>query len=111
VRVADIEAERGLAVGPGRYHQAPAAGPDHGARNAPARSRPWYSSGSGGMVTQTSSVSRATMPSTSAAANALVSQPARYCSAAEPGAGRLPFRWEPLPPLQRGAGALERASH
>ena len=64
-RVPEVDTEGGLAVGPGRYQPEMRPGRNTAARNRAADSRPWYSSGSGGMVSQTSSVSRATTPSTS----------------------------------------------
>ena len=60
--VPEVEAERGLAVG-ARRHEPEAARPPprrHGRRNVAIAARPWYSSGSGGIVSQASSVSRAT---------------------------------------------------
>ena len=67
-RIADVEAERGLAVGPGRHETGGAAGAERGRGPEPAASsRPWYRSGTGGMISQASSVSNATTSCTSPA--------------------------------------------
>jgi len=57
------------------------------AKNRAAGSRPRYSSGTGGTVTQTSSVSRATSWSTLPVSKARVSWAMTACSAGEPGGG------------------------
>ena len=55
------------------------------ARNAPISSRPWYSSGNGGMASHASSLNSATMAATSPARYARVSRSARSRSAARSG--------------------------
>ena len=66
-RPAQVRAERRLAVGPGRDQVEPPPGVEQRAQNRPTTSRPSYSNGIGGIDMNTSSVSRATSASRSAA--------------------------------------------
>ena len=75
--VAQVAAERRLAVRPGGDKPEPArAAPARAADRNSAAARPWYPKGSGGMVSQASSVSRATMPSASPRSKASANRPA-----------------------------------
>src|SRR5437763_1438584 len=93
----------------------------------PTTSRPWYSSGSGGMDMKTSSVSRATSASTSAVSHARTKPATIAFSVGEAGAGgdrvgpgaERGAAVEPAETspgchhgvLQRVLGVLERAEH
>src|SRR5215207_1070696 len=70
---------------------------------------PWYSSGSGGIVSQASSVSRATTPSTSPPSKASVKRATSSRSSREFGSGTCSARRNAQAGVERRPGPVERA--